>query len=765
MLIAGHLIVLGCATAVAANTLMSAAPMSRSRASIRAELDNLGLKAHHSPEEIDMESKISGTVSYMKVANEFQLVNTQNMRERTEEEILASDLDSYVITLVTPLAIDNDDIVSVSYYSTNPQYSDWIGAYSPVIQPGDLQSTVPVKFGWCDRSETYRDSNSNEYGRGTLKFNMTNLRDDIVFYYFTGGTYHPVMVNNTLSTFTVSYNNINQPLRPRVVPTGDTDVFKLLWSSATSTEPTLKWGVESGKYKYVVEAGTSSIAQSSMCGPPANTTGWRDMGLIHTASLVGMAELANQKIYYSFGDDATSDYSSEHVFYPPPLPGTQPSSTGTRIILYDDLGRGTTDDTYTWNEYGRPSVYTIMAVGAEVATGEVAAVYHGGDISYATGYAAVWDFFLDMLSPVSASTLYLTTVGNHESDWPCTATTVGDTDSGGECGVTTTTHLPMPEPATTDKPWWSYDVGLIHMVGMSTEHNYSLDSEQYQWLEKDLASVDRTVSPWIVFGGHRAMYINSDYGGKSDSDITVMNNLIAVIEPLLWKYRVNVGFYGHNHAVQRHSAVLNKTVIQQSTARVDSDGKVTHWHVDPQATVHMVVGTGGASFTENAMFGSDKPVWNEMVMYEYGFARVTAVNATYLDWEWVNAYSQEVVDHMVITQPANPPLTWTIPTTSTSSSSDDDYASSTLGIFTIIMCICGFFVGAYWLYAFVYMPYLAKKAASTDSDTVGLNAAEDSSTSSNSSSPIHASASTSSIPLSIMSSETDTIRASEDSKV
>ena len=27
--------------------------------------------------------------------------------------------------------------------------------------------------------------------------------------------------------------------------------------------------------------------------------------------------------------------------------------------------------TYTWNEYGRPSVYTAMSVGAEVAAGDI----------------------------------------------------------------------------------------------------------------------------------------------------------------------------------------------------------------------------------------------------------------------------------------------------------------------------------------------------------------------------------------------------------
>lgn len=49
----------------------------------------------------------------------------------------------------------------------------------------------------------------------------------------------------------------------------------------------------------------------------------------------------------------------------------------TKVILYDDMGRGTDDDSFTWNEYGRPSFYTAAAVGYEVSKGDVDAVYHG----------------------------------------------------------------------------------------------------------------------------------------------------------------------------------------------------------------------------------------------------------------------------------------------------------------------------------------------------------------------------------------------------
>ena len=94
------------------------------------------------------------------------------------------------------------------------------------------------------------------------------------------------------------------------------------------------------------------------------------------------------------------------------------------------------------------------------------------------------------------------------------------------------------------------------------------------------------------------MYLNSDYGGPVTSDIAVMNLMIENLEPLLWKYRVNVGFYGHNHVVQRQTAVLNKTVVQRSERFVnEATGETTFVYRNPQAPVQMVVGTGGAAFT------------------------------------------------------------------------------------------------------------------------------------------------------------------------
>lgn len=298
----------------------------------------------------------------------------------------------YEITKVTPTSIQNNEVVTV-YYSTNsPNRSDWIAAYAPASSISNLSATVPIKYGYCDESEDYY-----KFGNGSLTFNLTNVRSDVIFVYFSAGIYTPILHN--VSTQLVTFANINQPLRPRIVPTSSTtpDNFLLLWSSYNSTSPIMRYGITPGIYTRSFVATTSTIEKSDLCGAPATTIGWFDLGLIHQANFSGMVELAGTTIYYIFGDEDTNNFSNEYTFFVPPLAGQKSNKRGTRLILYDDLGRGSTDMTYTWDHYGDPSILTTMAVGQEVVEGRVDAIYHGGDISYATGYLAVWDFFMDQV--------------------------------------------------------------------------------------------------------------------------------------------------------------------------------------------------------------------------------------------------------------------------------------------------------------------------------------------------------------------------------
>lgn len=257
----------------------------------------------------------------------------------------------------------------------------------------------------------------------------------------------------------------------------------------------------------------------------------------------------------------------------------------------------------------------------------------------------------------------------------------------------------MPSPANKLQPWWSYDIGLIHFVGMSTEHTYAPHTEQYHWLKHDLASVNRSVTPWIVFTGHRPAYVDSQFccgwgipehtcnGACSIySDVAVMQQLQQYIDPLLLKYQVNLAFAGHFHNVQRQGAVYQNKLVQNSVNTTDEHGNVIHVQHNPQATVHMVIGSAGNGPTySNMQYEWSEASWDNM----YGYAVVTAVNSTYLQWEFINSATDEVVDRLVITQNFS---TWKIPKTG-----DLDYDPQAQLVIVIIGTVIVFvsLIGAY----------------------------------------------------------------------
>eukprot|EP01031_Cornospumella_fuschlensis_P036154 gene36154-43850_t len=629
---------------------------------------------------------------------------------------------NYSITSVSPTLITNDDIVSVGFNSTAPGENDWIGAYSPA--DADISSVVPVKWGYCkDAQGDYLSS-----GSGLMTFNMTNLRADFKFYYFTGGPASPVNVAN--SDTVVTFANLNQPLRNRVVPTGDPNTLQLLWSSYNSTSPTLQWGTTSGSYPYTMAADTVTVDKSQMCGAPANNSGWRDLGLIHKANISGILDLSlsNTQIYYRFGDVSTNDFSPEVVFLVPPAKGTQPPNRPTQVVVMADLGVGSTDtsyDTNTWDEYCPPAINTTMSITQHIIAGEIDAVFLSGDIAYADGFLATWDFFLDMISPLAGGALFLNTVGNHESDWPGTTTNPGYGDSsGGECGVVSTTMLPQPTPSSLNMPYWSYDVGLIHFVGMSTEHNYTIGSPQYKWIENDLKQVNRSVTPWIVFSGHRPMYVSSSHcceGYFDDdcivcapgTDVEVMVELQDNIEPLLYKYQVNLAFAGHFHDLQRQSAVYQNKVVQASTTRYIDGNKVAYYD-NPNATVWMLVGSAGngPSYADYNYTWSEK-YWDNV----WGYAIITAVNSTYMTWQLINSANNEILDRVTITQDFEP---WSV--TVDDKNDNGSNGVSTLDIAlasTFSVCVVGLII-ALVIRNYV-IPFYAKSKPKEFTDRDGLS--------------------------------------------
>ncbi|CAK9178859.1 unnamed protein product, partial [Ilex paraguariensis] len=230
----------------------------------------------------------------------------------------------------------------------------------------------------------------------------------------------------------------------------------------------------------------------SILPSPAKDFGWHDPGYIHSAVMTGLQP--STTVSYKYGSDSAG-WSNQIKFKTPPAGG----SDEVKFLAFGDMGKAPRDASA--EHYIQPgSLSVIKAMADEVASGSIDSIFHIGDISYATGFLVEWDFFLQLISPVASKLSYMTAIGNHERDYMESGSVYETPDSGGECGVPYETYFPMPTPAK-DKPWYSIEQGSVHFTVISTEHDWSKNSEQYEWMNKDMAAVDRSKTPWLIFTG------------------------------------------------------------------------------------------------------------------------------------------------------------------------------------------------------------------------------------------------------------------------
>jgi len=153
---------------------------------------------------------------------------------------------------------------------------------------------------------------------------------------------------------------------------------------------------------------------------------------------------------------------------------------------------------------------------------------------------------------------------------------------------------------------------------MSTEHDYSVGSIQYQWINQDLAKArSNAYTKWIIVSGHRPMY---------SSDVAEYDShrpgapFQSIIEPLFVKYGVDLYLCGHMHSYERVYPNINGTVT--------ATGSV---YTNPGATAHVVQGTAGV-FTDHT-FVQPEPVWSAVTSDHWGYGKMS-INGTHLHYEF-----------------------------------------------------------------------------------------------------------------------------------
>ena len=266
--------------------------------------------------------------------------------------------------------------------------------------------------------------------------------------------------------------------------------------------------------------------------------------------------------------------------------------------------------------------------------------------------------------------------------------TKGGDSSGPPVGSPGGPPPPPPPPASADpfaspfdRPgWWATTVGPFRVLSVNSEVDVGPGSRQLAWLRAELGAVNRTATPWVVFATHRPALVDSGFGAdapdvrrEGGADASDVGFALAFQQPsgayeALVDAGVDVVFGGHNHAYQRHCAFDPRTARTSAGLKKEGAearaipsgptretygegcvafGRAEAWgatepanpttvwstYRDPPAPVSIVAGTGGGGFTRNAVGAA----FAQVTMYEFGHVRLTALNATALVGEFVDA--------------------------------------------------------------------------------------------------------------------------------
>lgn len=550
-----------------------------------------------------------------------------------------------VVASPTLLAADGD-VVTVVVNCSTPHAADGVVAYSPsTVAPN---ATAPIDYFIVAQT----DAGYLATGTATLYFRAINMRADYVFYLMRNVPTAPSVV---AASAPVAFANPNEARAARLIMTDRPDEMRVMWSSAEATPSTRAewWPADAPAGDDVPRATapayTYTYDASDMCGPPATTVGYRDIGAIHT---VVMTSLVPGRAYnYTVGDD--SSMTTVRRFVVPPAAGTTAS---LNLVVYGDMGQLPADGSSSQQPFP-PAPNTTRRVAAEVDAGWPAAVFHVGDISYAMGYAAIWDIFFAMQDAYALQSRvpYQVVLANHESDFPgggpagVGPSYYNGTDSGGECSVPALALYWNPQPSR-GQPWYVVTLGPLTAIHLSTEYNFTVGSPQWTFLRDTLDGVDRTVTPWTGVFIHRPMYVDSNGTTPPWGSQPVSQLLVANVEPLFWDdagaLRVDVVVAGHFHDYQRHCAVVNYTCATRSTGP-------DNVYTAPAAPVHFLVGTAGAPIS--CCRFPQLPPYTEVVSGTWGYGRLAIHNASHLEWQFVEDTDGAVIDSAWIVR-AVPPL-------------------------------------------------------------------------------------------------------------
>ncbi|KAF8307935.1 Metallo-dependent phosphatase [Clavulina sp. PMI_390] len=191
--------------------------------------------------------------------------------------------------------------------------------------------------------------------------------------------------------------------------------------------------------------------------------------------------------------------------------------------------------------------------------------------------------------------------------------------------------------------WYSFDYGMAHFLFIDTETDLgngivgpdepnggqndndgpfgSYPNQQVDFIEKDLSSVDRELTPWVVVAGHRPWYAASALPCPTCQ---------TAFEGLLVKHNVDLGVFGHIHNQQLIMPIKNN--------QTDPNG----WN-NPSAPAYVVNGAAGhLDGLESLYFGYP---WLNLTYANdtmYGFSQLVFKDRQHLEIQFINSGTGDV---------------------------------------------------------------------------------------------------------------------------
>ena len=413
------------------------------------------------------------------------------------------------------------------------------------------------------------------------------------------------------------------------VPTVSTMVVSWANGAATSPAPrsTLRYSENEqdikdghGRTSHVVcEAPSTYNYTSSFTKPPfpPASVDYRSPWMHHcTVSML----TPNTRYYYEVGPYAGSGATpptTPYSFRTARAPGDDGKGTLT-VAVVGDLGQT------HHSERTRDAVKTSMDKDPSVQFGFIV-----GDMSYADGTNPRWDTYGNTMEPLMANFPMHVMVGNHEIEV--------DKDTKipflpyryryrmpGTLPEKTgpMSYFPNPDPTKVEKyydldatyeggsSYYSFSSGYGHFIALNAynTHDTSESSAQYKFLENDLKSVDRTITPWVFVFLHCPLHQSNKIHQVSKE----MNEQLTQkwAEPLFKKYNVDMVLAGHVHAYQRTKRIPTGT-----------------------GPVYITIGDGGNHEKLYDQFSPES--WSAYHNGEhYGSGQIRILNEKEVEWVW-----------------------------------------------------------------------------------------------------------------------------------